>query len=302
MPAYLTHKLAATAAFDSIADPEIRRVISENFTEYLSGAQGGDFVYFRDYYLLVAGGRTKIYGWLTHRVRPAQFLTTASRYVKEHYSEKLMAYFFGYLNHYCQDKYVHPHVYRDTRNISTHTYLEQALDVMYADKFFGIDATQLYREKELLALISDVDELYAFHKYLARSVFYGFRLPKGAYDKSYWWWSRVARLTDQPSRFRRFWLKLYNILLPFDLIAFIYKPKAEVETLYDYDKYYYYINKANRESVCYMKLVYDFAQGLHDESVVSSAFYNINCLGKPILSWDERKAFRRAYRNAPTKR
>jgi hypothetical protein len=302
MPAYLTHKLAATAAFNSIANPEIKRIINENFTEYLSGAQGGDFVYFRDYYMLVAGARTKIYGWLVHRVRPAQFLITACSYVKEHYSEKLMAYFFGYLNHYCQDKYVHPHVYRDTKNISTHTYLEQALDVMYADKFFGIDATKLYREKELLDLISDVDELYKFHKYLAKSVYWGFYLPKGSYDKAYWWWSRVARLTDQPSKFRRFWLKVYNVFLPFDLIAFIYRPKEEIERLYDYEKYYYYVDKANHESVSYMNLVFDFTMGKHDISVLSSTFYNINCLGKPMIDWQERKAFRQAYRNAPTKK
>lgn len=300
MPAYLTHKLAATATFKALPNGEIKRIIGENFTEYLSGAQGGDFVYFRSYYFLPASAKTKAYGWLIHRARPADFLIKASEYVKAHYSDKLMAYFFGYLNHYCLDKYLHPHVYKDSNGLSTHTYLEQGLDVMYADKYFHIDATQLNREQDLLALITDVDELYAFHKHMAAAVYEGYRLPKGAYDKSYWWWSRVMRLTDQPSNWRRFWLKIYNVFLAFDIVAFIYKPKEQVENLYDYEKYFNIIEKSNAESVSYMRLVYDFAQGKHDSSVLTSTFYNINCLGKPVISWGERKAFRQAYRNAPT--
>ena len=300
MPAYLTHKLASTLAYNAVTDQEIKRIITENMTEYLSGAQGSDFVYFVHYYFLPIGYKTKIYGWLVHRARPSEYLIKASKYIQAHYSEKLMAYFFGFLNHYCLDKYIHPHVYKDTRNLSTHTYLEQALDVVYADKFFHIDATQIKRKEELLSLISDVDELYAFHKHMAAAVYDGYKLPKGAYDKSYRWWARVMRLSDQPSEWRRFWLKIYNFFLSFNIIAFIYKPREEVEHLYDYEKYFADIQKSNNESVSYMRLVFDFIRGKHDVSVLESTFYNVSCLGKPVVSWEERKAFRQAYRKAPT--
>lgn len=300
MPAYLTHKLASISAHDAVQNQEIKRIIANNMTEYLSGAQGGDFVYFNHYYFLPMSYKTKIYGWLVHRARPSEYLIKASQYVQAHYSDKLMAYFFGYLNHYCLDKYVHPHVYGETRSLSAHTYLEQALDVMYADKYFHIDATQIKREDELLSLISDTEELYAFHKHMAAAVYSGYRLPKGAYDKSYKWWARVAHFTDQPSKWRRFWLKIYNVILAFDILAFIYKPREEVENRYDYDKYFALIEKSNKESVSYMQLVFDFVHGKHDPSVLGSTFYNVNCLGKPIVSWEERRAFRRAYRKAPT--
>ncbi len=299
MPAYLTHKLASISACDAIRDPEIKRIITENMTEYLSGAQGGDFVYFSHYYLLPVSYKIKIYGWLVHRARPSEYLVKASRYVKKHYSEKLMAYYFGYLNHYCLDKYIHPHVYADSHNLSTHTYLEQALDVMYADKYFHLDATKIKRKDELLSLIVDKDELDAFHRHMAAAVYSGYRLPKGAYASSYKWWARVAHFTDQPSKWRRFWLNIFNFFLAFDIIAFIYKPREQVEKLYDYEEYFRNIQKANQESISYMQLVFEFVRGQHDESVLSSTFFNVNCLGKPVVSWEERRDFRRAYRKAP---
>lgn len=300
MPAYLTHKLASISAYNAVRDQEIKKIIESNMTEYLSGAQGGDFVYFNHYYLLPIGYKTKIYGWLVHRARPAEYLIKASTYVQKNYSDKLMAYFFGYLNHYCLDKYVHPHVYSDSHNLSTHTYLEQALDVMYADNFFNIDATQIKREEKLLSLITDADELNAFHRHMAAAVYSGYSLPKGAYDKSYKWWARVAHFTDQPSNWRRFWLKIYNVFLAFDIVAFIYKRRQEVENLYDYGKYFSTIEKSNQESISYMRLVLDFVQGKRHPSVLESTFYNVNCLGKPVISWEERRSFRRAYRKAPT--
>lgn len=301
MPAYLTHKLAATAAHKIMPDPEIKRIVGENFTDYLSGAQGGDSVYFRHFYFLFLYAKTKVYGWLIHRARPSEYLTAATKYVRENYTEKLLAYFCGFLNHYCLDKYLHPLVHHDTRNISTHTYLEQALDVMYADKFFGIDATNISREKELLELVGDTAGIYEFHKYMAAAIYDGYKLPRGSFDKSYWWWSRVARMTDQPGRARRFWLAIYNVFLPFDIIAFIYKTKNEVETLYDYDKYYRAIEKSNEECLSRTQLVYEFVRGMHEPNVLESAFLNVNCLGLPVIPWSERRAFRQAYRRAPVK-
>ena len=250
--------------------------------------------------MLAAGWRTKVYGWLVHRSRPVRVSgIKASKYVKEHYSDKLLAYFFGYLNHYCQDKYMHPLVLRDSQNISTHTYLEQALDVMYADQYFGLDATQISREKELLQLICDVDEINAFHTYMAAAIYDGYRLPKNSFDKSYWWWSRVGKLTDQPGKARRFWLRIWNIFLSFDIIAFIYKPKKELEGRYDYDKYYRQIDKSNKECLSYMQMVYGYMNGRHEQNVLESKFFNVNCQGQVVVPWEERRAFRRAYRKAP---
>ena len=300
MPAYLTHKLSSISAYTAVQDQEIKKIITENMTEYLAGAQGGDFVYFNHFYFLPMDYKTKIYGWLVHRARPSEYLVKASQYIQTHYSDKLMAYFFGYLNHYCLDKYLHPHVYRDSKNLSMHTYLEQALDVMYADNFFQIDATQIKRAEELLSLISDVDELYAFHKHMAAANYDGYRLPKRAYDRSYRWWARVMHLTDQPSKWRRFWLNIFNIFLSFDIVAFIYKSPEEVKNLYDYKKYFAGIQKSNDESLSYMRLVLNFVHGMHHPSVLESTFFNVSCLGKPVVPREERLAFRRAYRKAPT--
>ena len=300
MPAYLTHKLASQAALAIIDDDEIKRIITENQTEYLSGAQGTDFVYFSHYYFLPISAKTKVYGWLVHRARPSEYLVRASQYLKTHYSEKLMAYFFGFLTHYCLDKYLHPLVSADAPTLSKHTYLEQALDVMYAKDFFQLDATQLHREKELLSLISNKEEMNAFHRYMAAANYDGYRLRKHVYEKSYWWWAKVMRHTDQPSKIERFFLRIFNNFLAFDIVAFIYKPAEEILDQYDYPKYYRAISKANNESVQYMKTVFEFIQGKHHVSVLESMIFNVNCMGKCIVPWEDRYGFRRALRRAPT--
>jgi|GEM_PF-2519971 len=300
MPAYLTHKLASIAALHDMDNTKIKKIVTDNMAEYLSGAQGADFVYFDHFYFLPASYKTKIYGWLVHRARPAEYLVRACEYVKNHYTEKLMAYFCGYLNHYCLDKYIHAHVYRDSANLSAHTYLEQALDVMYANIYFHFDAREVNRKEELLHLITDADEINAFHEYMASAVYEGYKLPPRAMERSYKWWSNAMRSIYKPSRLERFLLRIFNVFLSFDIYAFIYKTKEEVEDLHDYDKYFRSIEKANAESVCYMQLLDDYIHGGRHISVLESAFYNINCLGKPInSSLKERMQFRLAYWKSP---
>lgn len=299
MPAYLTHKLASIATLQSLEDKEIREIISSHMPEYLSGAQGADFVYFDHFYLLPASYKTKIYGWLVHRARPAEYLVRASEYVKSRYTESLAAYFFGFLHHYCLDKYLHAHVYKDSDSLSSHTYLEQALDVMYADEYFHMDARNVNRTPELMRLITDADEINAFHEYMAAAVYDGYKLPPHALERSYKWWACAMKPTYKPSKLTRFFLRIYNVFLSFDIYAFIYKKKEEVVGLHDYGKYFKFIKKANDESVCYMRLVYDYIHNGRHISVLESAFYNISCMGRPVVSWEERREFRRAYRKAP---
>ena len=299
MPAYLTHKLAATAALQIVENPQIKKIIEGHMPEYLSGAQGADFVYFNHYYLLPLAAKTKIYGWLVHRARPSEYLIGAAKYLKDNYSQTLAAYFFGFLNHYCLDKYIHAYVYRDSKNLSAHTYLEQALDVMYADEYFHLDAREVNRTEELLALITSTDEINAFHKHMAAAVYDGYRLPAHALERSYKWWACAMRATYKPSRFTRFFLRIFNVFLSFDLYAFIYKKKEDVIGLHDYDKYFKGIKKSNEESVRYMQMVLDYVHGKRHISVLESAFYNVSCTGKAIVPWEERRAFRRAYRKAP---
>jgi hypothetical protein len=300
MPAYLTHKLACTAALKEIQDPVIKTIVTGHMPEYLSGAQGTDFVYFDHFYFLPISYKTKIYGWLQHRARPSQYLVCAAEYLKEHYSDRLMAYFCGFLSHYCLDKYVHAHVYRDTKNISTHTYLEQALDVMYASQYFHMDARNVNRKKELLHLITDEEEINAFHEHMAARIYDGYRLPPNALRRCYTWWSRAMRSTYRPSRAKRFWLRVVNVFLSFDIYAFIYKKKEEVQGLHDYPKYFRAIEKANTESARYMELVLDYIRGNRHVSVLESTFYNVSCMGSPVLPLEERRSFRRMYRRAPT--
>lgn len=299
MPAYLTHKLASTAAFEAIENKQIKQIAANHMLEYLSGAQGTDFVYFDHFYLLPASYKTKIYGWLAHRARPAQYLVKATEYVKSHYTDTLAAYFFGFLHHYCLDKYLHAHVYKDSDSLSSHTYLEQALDVMYADEYFHLDAREVNRATELLELITNADEINAFHEHMAAEVYEGYTLPPFALQRSYNWWAWGMKPTYKPSRLTRFFLRIFNVFLSFDIYAFIYKKKEEVQGLHDYDKYFKLIRKANDESICYMQMVFDYIHGKRHISVLESAFYNISCLGRPIVSREERKAFRRAYRKAP---
>ena len=299
MPAYLTHKLAATAALQTVKNTEIRQIIEGHMPEYLSGAQGADFVYFNHYYLLPLDAKTKIYGWLVHRARPSEYLVRAAQYLKDHFSPALAAYFFGFLNHYCLDKYLHAHVYRDSKNLSAHTYLEQALDVMYADEYFHLDAREVNRTKELLSLITSADKINAFHKHMAAAVYDGYRLPPHALERSYKWWACAMRATYKPSRLKRFFVRIFNVFLSFDLYAFIYKKKEEVAGLHDYDKYFKEIKKSNEESIRYMQMVFDYVHGKRHISVLESAFYNVSCTGKSIVSWEERRDFRRAYRKAP---
>ena len=199
-------------------------------------------------------------GWCTVHGLPNSCFC-AAEYVKDHYSDALMAYLFGFLSHYCLDKYVHALVYRDTKNISTHTYLEQALDVMYADQYFHMDARNVNRQKELLRLITDADEINAFHKYMAAKIYDGYKLPPRTLERCYKWWSCAMRSTFRPSRLRRFWLRFINVFLSFDIYAFIYKKKEEVEGLHNYREYFDAIDKATAESARYMELVFEYVNG-----------------------------------------
>ncbi|MBE7079876.1 MAG: hypothetical protein E7371_01405 [Clostridiales bacterium] len=125
MPAYYTHHLVASKAFDTLPTPT-KNIIGLYLPLYFFGAQGPDFCFLYHY----LSPRSKNLGSYLHRKGgyPA-FCVLKSLAARD---LKLLAYTLGYITHYAVDVTFHPFVYAHAgKSIWSHACIESAMDVHF---------------------------------------------------------------------------------------------------------------------------------------------------------------------------
>ncbi len=301
MPAFLTHMVGADDVLDKMQNGRVVALIQQHKDAYHSGAQGGDYFYLYKYYSMWAGHTYKMFGYALHRARPQRFFTEGAQYIKEHPSDLLKAFFYGYITHYCFDYLMHPHINAISPDtMSNHNTLEYAIDTMYARQR-GIDALEFDRAKFVAETTVDSDEISKFFDTMKKKLYYGFRLKPHSYHTTYKYFEKYNRKMYKPDEEQLKWMKLQNKFTMLDLFTMLYYPYDEVKDLYDYKPFFELIEKAVQKSLFYIDLVDAYWNGEKDITMLESAFYNVNFNGIPVVAREERLAFRRLYRKAKLK-
>jgi hypothetical protein len=125
MPAYYTHHLVASKAFDTLPIPT-KNIVGLYLPLYFFGAQGADFCFLYRY----LSPRSKNLGSYLHRNGgyPA-FCVLKSLAARD---LKLLAYTLGYITHYAADVTFHPFVYAHAgKSIWSHARIESAMDAHF---------------------------------------------------------------------------------------------------------------------------------------------------------------------------
>jgi len=301
MPAFLTHMIGAEDVLNRIENPRIQEMILEHKDAYHTGAQGGDYFYLYKYYAILDGHTFKLFGYGLHRARTQRFFSEGARYVKEHPSNLLKAFFMGYITHYCFDYIMHPPINAVAPNtMKEHNTLEYGIDTMYAHER-GIDAMTFDRAAFVRQTTVHTNEISDFFNFIKDRLYYGFKLRRDAFHTAYKYFEKYNRKMYLPNEKQMRWIRLQNRFTILDLRTMLYYPYEEVKDLFDYEPFFGYIEKAIQKSLYYINLVDEYWQGIRDISVLESEFYNINFNGMPVIPLEERKAFKRLYRKAKLK-
>lgn len=299
MPTTLTHKIAADNILKELEHSAAGELIAREMPAYHSGSQGGDIFLLYKFYFFLCGAKQKMLGWALHYTRPQRFFCEGAQYVKEHGSETLKSYFYGYITHYCLDMLLHPWINKETKAMSTHNTLECALDILYARKN-GVDAYAFDKQEFARNIFVDTGEIDEFYKHMAY-LFPGLKVDDAPYTKASKYYEYYNSLVSQPTKKDLFKLKLLNIVSQIKLKTMLYHPLEEYEGLYDYDFYFGLLDQAVAWSARRIRLVQAYYEDKVDITQLQSEFYNVSFHGKPIVPQEERKPFKRMYKKAPLK-
>lgn len=300
MPTTLTHKIAADHILEKLTDPQAKRIIGENLPAYYSGSQGGDIFLLYRFYFFLCGAKMKMLGWALHYTRPQRFFCEGAEYIKKNGNDTLKSYFYGYITHYCLDMLLHPHINKETKPMSTHNTLECALDILYAQKS-GVDAYTFDKEQFARDSIVRTGEVDTFYEHMAY-LFPGLKVEEKPYTKAAEYYIHYNGLVSQPTKKDLFKLRLLNIISQLKLKTMLYQPIEIYQGLYDYDFYFNLLDEAVNWAVRRIELVEQFFEGKVDMTQLESEFYNVSFHGKSIVPQEERKPFKRLYKEAPMRR
>jgi len=291
MPSILVHNISAKRILEKTQDAELKNLINNNQKSYFAGAQGTDNFYFFKYKFLLAGWKTKAYGWAAHHYRPKRYLITMVEYLKEHLTDNLFAYVLGYFTHYSLDKHIHALVKQDAPRLKNHTDLEQDLEVLYAQRE-GIDPFETERENFLYDCVEDKNfEIGKLHKYLIDTVYkIVIKCKEEDHSLSFLGWAKSFKNIDKPTKKQRRAIKFKSAFLSFDLQAFLFKKNEEMKMKYDFEKYFKAIDDAITEAVEYIKTVFDVVTGKCSISVLDNLLENINMQGALVIPMEQKKA------------
>ncbi len=134
MPAAIVHYLHADKVLKNL-DVKI-----PNKKAYYLGAQGPDFLFCHRYFPWMKGESLEKLGNAVHEADPNAVLISMYNYCKEHQTETLYSYFYGFLCHYTIDSIAHPYINAKSEmllktnpkeNLNTlHNEIESALDTI----------------------------------------------------------------------------------------------------------------------------------------------------------------------------
>ena len=146
MPDYFTHIIAAEKIYGAL-DEKYRRIIAENRTLYLLGAQGGDIFFFYGLNYKHNAGR------MLHRENAFELF--------EKLKDGDPAYCAGWATHYALDCTVHPFVYaweEKHSGLFMHQRYERDLG-LYVSRKCGVRRTMLPRERILECTFAICDSI-----------------------------------------------------------------------------------------------------------------------------------------------
>ncbi len=301
MPAFLTHMVAADNIRKRIDNPRIQNVISAHADAYYSGVQGGDYFYSYKYYSMWAGRTYKMFGYALHRARVQRFFAEGAAYIKERQSDVLKAFFYGYITHYCLDLYLHPLIIKlGPKAMSSHNTVECAIDCMYAREN-GIDPWRFDKAGFIRQTLVPTNEIDQFFSMIMQKLYYGFRLKPNAYHTAYAYFETFHRMLQEPGEKKIRAMKFHDHFTVLKTATLRYLPYEAIKDQYDYPSLFRVIDKAIQKSLVLIETVDRYWNDECDQTVLESAFWNVNFNGVAIVPREERKAFRRAYKKAKLK-
>ncbi len=134
MPAAIVHYLHSDKVLKNI-DTKI-----SNKRAYYLGAQGPDFLFCHRYFPWMKGESLEKLGNTVHEANANKIILSMYNYCKEHQTETLYSYFYGFLCHYIIDSIAHPYINAKSEqlleinpkeNLNTlHNEIESALDTI----------------------------------------------------------------------------------------------------------------------------------------------------------------------------
>ena len=160
MPAYLTHYACGLMGYRSLPQGELKKIIRRHASVYNMGLAGPDLFF---YSLWEISTKSEPVGRIMHKYRTGRFMRTLLEEVlelrgartdkadfRETRSEKAerdyetaLAYFSGFLGHYCLDSRAHALVYRECAHpdsriaLGKHFRYEAAMDAMCCREILG---------------------------------------------------------------------------------------------------------------------------------------------------------------------
>jgi hypothetical protein len=225
MPELITHCLVGEKVIEKIDDKKISTLLKKNKHEFILGCQGGDLFFFYNYGLFKDKKSVPDFGDRLHVEKVEEFFSKGIEYVKQNYSDGLLAYFLGYLCHYGADKEIHPFVYKKSNKVSTmHHNIEFMLGKQYLMDTTGKQALD-YDMEEIFdfKLSDDISDLYI---YMAKEL-YGEKLTKEKIVKSKQDFRDFKVKTQHPDFQYKLMSKIAKPIMHFDPMALVYKDKND---------------------------------------------------------------------------
>ena len=150
MPAYLTHYTCGLIGYHRLKQGRLKTIIRRNAKAYNMGLAGPDLFFYSLWEIAV---RKEPIGRIIHKQRTGRFLRalfeevencrTASARADSDAYETALAYFCGFLGHYCLDSRSHELVYRVCAHpdskvaLGRHFRYEAAMDAMCCEQLLG---------------------------------------------------------------------------------------------------------------------------------------------------------------------
>jgi len=285
MPSYLTHRIAGESVSKGIRGGALKKLLDDNIKVFRLGCQGGDIFFYYRYLFGRKAWDAIRFGSLLHSKHIKTFFKESLKYINGYRGEgkeALIAYFFGYILHYCTDKNVHPFVYKKTgTDINHHHRLEHMLDAMYTREKWG-------KEARTFDIYGDVyfgdmpDAIGKWYARMAKDV-YLIDLPDSVPNTAYTHMAKIKRRFTQPGVFSRTLFRLYNIILPVDLFSMVYLEPGDFDYYTDAD--YLYLKKqldlAVAETKGKISAAFKYFNGERTLDEVTERFEDINFAGEP---------------------
>ncbi len=185
MPGIFTHILSAEEAVKKIESPEIKKLISENYRDFLLGAQGPDFFEYHNIWpWKKSDDVSRMSAFFHGRTVEESIGTMLSRVLQMPEDEvpAMTAYMMGYVLHYCIDSALHPYIYYRTgadiqsvqgpeRFPAYHKKLECEIDMLLLESMRNSTPKQYTPSERIDVSATSMASLCRLYMYVCKEVY-----------------------------------------------------------------------------------------------------------------------------------